>query len=104
MCLRKQSPRSQTKLKCMKRDITRSGISNSLMIALQLLCRVGLFYVVVAHKQVLKFWLEGGGRGGKRTFMELRDALKSCNQQTASDVVLRRLQSPGLTLRTSPVL
>ncbi|CAI8010036.1 hypothetical protein GBAR_LOCUS6666 [Geodia barretti] len=56
------------------------------------------------YYQMLKFWLgEGGGGESKRTFMELRDALVSCQQLTASDIILRRLQSPGLTLRSPQV-
>jgi hypothetical protein len=56
------------------------------------------------YYQMLKLWLgEGGGGESKRTFMELQDALVSCQQLTASDIILRRLQSPGLTLRSPQV-
>ena len=50
--------------------------------------------------QVLKYWLMAAtSEDGRRTFMELRSALEACQQQTACDTILRRLQSPGLTLR-----
>ena len=51
--------------------------------------------------QVLKYWLIAATSedSGGRTFMELYSALEACQQQTARDIITRRLKSRGLTLR-----
>lgn len=43
---------------------------------------------------------EGKEEDGRkmRTFLELKEALEECRQETASKIILKRLLSPGLTL------
>lgn len=48
--------------------------------------------------QVLKYWLNASDSRG--TFVDLQGALESCQQQPVCDVIVRRLQSTGLTLRS----
>jgi hypothetical protein len=50
------------------------------------------------YYQVLKYWLSASKSGG--TFEDLQGALESCQQQPVCDVIDRRLQTTGLTLRS----